>query len=162
FKCHISFVPCKVWSMAAQVMHVYNEWLTGDHAWELQSGLPNGATLLGTILSSDKTNISVMSGNCMAHPLLLRLTNIDTNICSKSSLHSFLLLSLLPVPLFIHNKLHVWGLLSDRLVHQCLNFVLKPLKITAAVGVVMSDPIGTFAIATLPSLHTLPICQSKV
>ena len=83
-----------------------------------------------------------MSGNCMAHPLLLSLTNIDTDIYSKSSLHSFLLLSLLPIPLLIHNKSCVQGLLSGHLVHQCLNFVLKPLKITAVVRVMMSDPIG--------------------
>jgi len=107
-----------------------------------QSELPDGATLLGVILSSDKTNISVMSGNHMAHPLLLSLANIDADICSKGSLHSFLLLALLPVPSFIHNKSQVQGLLSDRLVHQCLDLVLKPLKIAAAVGVMMSDPVG--------------------
>ncbi|KIM51816.1 hypothetical protein SCLCIDRAFT_142487, partial [Scleroderma citrinum Foug A] len=103
--------------------------------------LPDGATLLGIILSSDKTNISVMSGNHMAHPLLLSLANIDTDICSKSSFHSFLL-ALLPVPSFIHNKSRVWGLLSNHLIHQCLDFVLKPLKIAAAIRVMMSDPIG--------------------
>ena len=83
-----------------------------------------------------------MSGNHMAHPLLLSLANIDADIRSKSSLHSFLLLALLPVPSFVHNKSHMWGLLSNCLVHQCLNFVLKPLKIAAAIGVMMSDPIG--------------------
>jgi len=46
------------------------------------------------------------------------------------------------VPSFVHNKLRVQGLLSDHLVHQCLDFVLKPLKIAAAIGVMMSDPIG--------------------
>ena len=108
----------------------------------LKSELPDGATLLGIVLSSDKMDISVMSGNHMAHSLLLSLANIDADIHSKSSLHTFLLLALLPVPLFIHNKSHVRGLLSDHLVHQCLDLVLKPLKITAAVGVMMSDPIG--------------------
>ena len=83
-----------------------------------------------------------MSGNRMAHPLLLSLANIDADIRSKGSLRSFLLLALLPVPSFIHNKSRVRGLLSDRLVHQCLDFVLKPLKIAAAIGVMMSDPVG--------------------
>jgi len=106
FKHHISFIPCKVWSTATQVVRVYNEWLTRDHAGNSrsiydvkyivhtltssQSQLPKGATLLGVILSSDKTNISVMSSNCMAHPLLLSLINIDTDIRSKGSLHGFL------------------------------------------------------------------------
>ena len=107
-----------------------------------QSQLPEGATLLGVILSSDKTNISVMSGNRMAHPLLLSLANIDANICSKGSLHGFLLLALLPVASFIHNKSRVQSLLSDCLIHQCLDLVLEPLKVAAAIGVMMSDPVG--------------------
>ncbi|KIJ67278.1 hypothetical protein HYDPIDRAFT_84341, partial [Hydnomerulius pinastri MD-312] len=55
FEHHISFVPSKVWSMAAQLVHIYDEWLTGDHTWELQSNIPLKATVLGIILSSDKT-----------------------------------------------------------------------------------------------------------
>ncbi|KAF8546661.1 hypothetical protein OG21DRAFT_1389440, partial [Imleria badia] len=58
FERHISFVPRKVWSTATQLMHVYNDWLSGDHAWELQSNILVGAMLLGVTLSSDKTNIS--------------------------------------------------------------------------------------------------------
>ena len=107
-----------------------------------QSQLPKGATLLGVILSSDKTNISVMSSNRMAHPLLLSLANINADICSKGSLHGFLLLALLPVASFIHNKLRVQSLLSNRLIHQCLDLILKPLKVAAAIGVMMSDPVG--------------------
>ena len=83
-----------------------------------------------------------MSGNRMAHPVLISLANIDANIRSKGSLHGFLLLALLPVPSFIHNKLRVRSLLSDRLVHRCLDLILKPLKVAAAIGVMMSDPIG--------------------
>ena len=83
-----------------------------------------------------------MSSNRMAHPLLLSLANINADIHSKGSLHAFLLLVLLPVPLFIHNKSCVHGLLSDHLIHQCLDLVLKPLKIAAAIWVMMSDPVG--------------------
>ncbi|KAG1720476.1 hypothetical protein EDB19DRAFT_1611322, partial [Suillus lakei] len=38
--------------------YTYTDWMTGDHAWEMQSALPHGATLLSTILSSDKTCIT--------------------------------------------------------------------------------------------------------
>ncbi|KIK13390.1 hypothetical protein PISMIDRAFT_118996 [Pisolithus microcarpus 441] len=140
FEPHISFIPRKVWSMAAQISRVYDEWLTGDHAWELQNQLPHGGTLLGVMLSSDKTNISVMSRNHMAHPLLLSLANISMDIHSKGSLHGHMLLALLPVPSFIHKKSCVHLLLSDSLFHCCLDLVLKPLKIAAAVGVMMNDP----------------------
>lgn len=42
----------------------------------IQSQLPEGATLLGTLVSSDKTTISAMTGNRVAHPLLISLTDI--------------------------------------------------------------------------------------
>ncbi|KAI6027891.1 hypothetical protein BKA83DRAFT_4049263, partial [Pisolithus microcarpus] len=104
--------------------------------------IPNGAMLLGVILSSDKTNILVMTGNRMAHPLLLSLANINADIRSKGSLHGHVLLALLPVISFIHGKTRIHSLLSDRLIHKSLDFVLKPLKVAAAIGVMMSDPVG--------------------
>ena len=36
FAPHISFVPRKVWMSAARVVRVYKDWLSGDHAWNLQ------------------------------------------------------------------------------------------------------------------------------
>lgn len=83
-----------------------------------------------------------MSGNRMAHPLLISLANINPNVRSKGSLDAYVLLALLPVPSFIHKKSRVRGLLADRLFHQCLDIVLRPLKIAATVGIMMSDPIG--------------------
>ncbi|KAI6014893.1 hypothetical protein BKA83DRAFT_4061372, partial [Pisolithus microcarpus] len=142
FTSHISFIPRRVWSSSARIVCIYEEWMSGNHAWSLQDQIPNGATLLGVVLSSDKTNISVMTGNRMAHPLLLSLANIDADIRSKGSLHGHVLLALLPVVSFIHGKTHVRSLLSDWLVHESLDFVLKPLKVAAAVGVMMSDPVG--------------------
>ncbi|KAJ3872663.1 hypothetical protein F5051DRAFT_303920, partial [Lentinula edodes] len=41
-----------------------------------QSQYPEGATLLGVVLSSDKTTVSVITGNQVAHPLLISLANI--------------------------------------------------------------------------------------
>ncbi|KIJ58719.1 hypothetical protein HYDPIDRAFT_102103 [Hydnomerulius pinastri MD-312] len=73
--------------------------------------------ILGIVLSSDKTNISIVSGNHMTHPLLLSLANINKDICNKGSLHGYLLLALLPVTFFIHKKSHVCTLLSDYLFH---------------------------------------------
>ena len=39
FAPHISFVPQKVWLSSAQVARIYQEWLLGDHAWDLQVSL---------------------------------------------------------------------------------------------------------------------------
>jgi Plavaka transposase len=143
-------------------MRVYTEWLSGDAAWEMQvcnrhirflvstlrtnytskDSLPQGATLLGTVLSSDKTNISAMTGNRIAHPLLISLANLKMNFRMKSSNHAFLLLALLPVPSFIHKNKRLRGMLGDRLVHECLHFVIQPLRTAARIGIMMSDPLG--------------------
>lgn len=109
-----------------------------------------GGTLLGVVLSSDKTNISIMSGNHMAHPLLLSLANIAMDVHSKGSLHGHLLLALLPVPSFVHRKSCVCSLLSDRLLHHCLDLVLAPLKIAAATGVMMNDLHGNLRYCFTP------------
>ncbi|KAG1850362.1 hypothetical protein DFJ58DRAFT_634016, partial [Suillus subalutaceus] len=53
----LDFVPRRVYTMAAWLTHVYPEWLTGNSTWEFQSQVPRSATILGTILSSNKTNI---------------------------------------------------------------------------------------------------------
>lgn len=105
----------------------------------IQEALPPGTTLLGVVLSSDKTNISVMSSNCMAHPVLISLTNIDTCIHSKTSLHAYLFLSLLPIAKFIH-----------KLVHQALNIILSPLKTVVSVGIMMSNPQGNLCYCFTP------------
>ncbi|KAG0701310.1 hypothetical protein DFH29DRAFT_876015 [Suillus ampliporus] len=54
----------------------------GDHAWNLQlkrpqKDLSEGTSLLGVVLSSDKTKVSNIAGNHYAHPLLVSLTNIN-------------------------------------------------------------------------------------
>ncbi|KAG1887977.1 uncharacterized protein F5891DRAFT_987934 [Suillus fuscotomentosus] len=77
----LDFIPRRVYKTAEQLLHVYSEWLTGDSAWEMQTRLPRGATVLSTVLSSDKTNITTMTGARVAHPLLLGLSNI----CIKTS-----------------------------------------------------------------------------
>ncbi|KAF8817000.1 hypothetical protein BYT27DRAFT_7325734 [Phlegmacium glaucopus] len=162
-KDHIQFHPFQLFQSAEGVMQVYTEWLSGNTAWEMQDSLPQGATLLGTILSSNKTNISAMTGNCIAHPLLISLANLNMNFRMKSSNHAFLLLALLPVPSFIHQKKCLCGLLADRLIHKCLDFVLQPLKTAASIGTMMSDPLGWYnfwheprtASTTLAQLHVV-------
>ncbi|KAF9791894.1 hypothetical protein BJ322DRAFT_996733, partial [Thelephora terrestris] len=53
----MDFCPIKFYQDSEKTIRVYTEWLTRNVAWETQSILPDGATLLGVILSSDKTNI---------------------------------------------------------------------------------------------------------
>ncbi|KAG0696681.1 hypothetical protein DFH29DRAFT_812710, partial [Suillus ampliporus] len=138
----LDFVPHRVYKTAAWLTRVYSEWLTGDSAWEFQSQVPRGTTILGTILSSDKTNITTMTGARVAHPLLLSLTNICMQTCMKLSSKAFLLTVLLPILQYLHPTQRMQGVLKDRLIHQCLSIILKLLMITAKIGIMMSDPVG--------------------
>lgn len=110
--------------------------------WNTQAKLPKGASLLGTILSSDKTNITTMTGGRVAHPLLISSANISMDFRSKASNHAFLLLALLPIPHYIQQKPQISSLLENRLFHECLDIVLEPLKCAAKLGIMLSDPAG--------------------
>lgn len=83
-----------------------------------------------------------MTGDRVAHPLLISLANIHMSTRLKSSSNAFVLTALLPVPKFIHKKKRMRGVLEDRLIHECLNIVLRPLKQAAREGVMLSDPVG--------------------
>ena len=53
-----------------------------------------------------------------------------------------MLLAILPVPKFLHKNIRIQGVLENRLVHECIDFVVKPLKKAAEIGVMMSNPLG--------------------
>ena len=80
-----------------------------------------------------------MVGDRSAHPLLISLANIKMSYRSKSSHHAFLLLALLPIPKFIVRD-RTRGVLENRLIHECLDHVLLPLKQAAKIGIMMDDP----------------------
>jgi hypothetical protein len=82
-----------------------------------------------------------MTGGQMAHPLLLSLTNINMSFHMKASNCGFLLLALLPVSNFIHPDSKIRGMLENCLIHECLDFILQPVKVAAQIGIMMSDPL---------------------
>jgi hypothetical protein len=69
---------------------------------------------------------------------------------TKASNHAFHLLALLPTPKFIHKDRKTRGVLENRLIHECLDFILQPLKKAAEVGIMMSDPLGSLRYAYTP------------
>ncbi|KAG1843581.1 hypothetical protein DFJ58DRAFT_717758 [Suillus subalutaceus] len=151
FHHHMDLTPCKVYSTAKRLCR------SGTHHVFLQSAIPKNTTLLGTILSSDKTNLTALTGDHVAHPLLISLANIHMNVHLKSSTNSFILAALLPVPRFIHKKKQMKGILEDHLIHQCLKIVLEPLKQATQHGIMLSDPIGHTS-TTLAQLAVVRLC----
>jgi hypothetical protein len=84
-----------------------------------------------------------MTGGRQAHPLLISLANILMDVRMKATNHAFLLLALLPISKFTHQDRKTRGVLENRMIHECLDFILKPLKKAAEVGIMMSDPVGS-------------------
>jgi hypothetical protein len=159
FKDWLELSPYRVFETAERLVRVYSEWMSAGVAWGMQvrtqlplchvilshgwqEELPDGATLLGAILSSDKTNITNMCGGRVAHPLLIGLANISSAIRNKASSNAFLLTALLPIVEFIHPVKRMQTLLADRLYHDSVAFVVEPLKIAARIGIMLSDPAG--------------------
>ncbi|KAF7343798.1 hypothetical protein MSAN_01960800 [Mycena sanguinolenta] len=138
----IHYTPFRLWETAEKLMRVYTEWLSGDVAWKIQSQLPEGATVLGTALSTDKTQLTSMTGNRQAHPLLLTLSNIDMDFRTKASHHVLMLVALLPIAKFLEKNKEIAGVMASRLFHAVMDFVLEPLKTVAKIGKLMKDPLG--------------------
>ncbi|KAG1820112.1 hypothetical protein EV424DRAFT_1347202 [Suillus variegatus] len=146
----IDLVPECIYTTAERTVRIYGEWMTGEAAWMMQSKLPASSTLLGVILSSDKTNIMNMTGGRVAHPLLISLANIKMSVRNKASSHTFLLTALLPITEFLHPVKRMQGVLEARLIHQCLDIILEPLKQAARIGRMMSDPAGNLRYCFTP------------
>ncbi|KAG1768434.1 hypothetical protein EV702DRAFT_1050021 [Suillus placidus] len=67
FHNQLDFMPWKVYTTAQQLCCVYSEWMMGDDTWKMQL-YHKALTLLGTILSSNKTNVSMMTGDRSGTP----------------------------------------------------------------------------------------------
>ncbi|KAJ7821497.1 hypothetical protein B0H13DRAFT_2241738 [Mycena leptocephala] len=151
----IQFTPFRLWKTAERLMRVYTEWLSGDVAWGMQDRIPEGATIIGTVLSSDKTQLTSMTGNRQAHPLLISLADIDMDFRMKASHHAFLLLALFPIPKFLERNPEIRGVLDSRIFHAIMDFVLKPLKKTAEIGMMMTDPLDAHRHPSRTRDHTI-------
>ncbi|KAK6981079.1 hypothetical protein R3P38DRAFT_3334077 [Favolaschia claudopus] len=138
----VHFTPFKLWTNAGKLVRVYNEWLSSDGAWDIQKQLPKDATLLGTVISTDKTQLTTMTGNKQAYPALISLANIDEEFRMKASNHAFMLFCLVPIFKFLEKNPEVAGVLVNREYHAVMEWTLQPLIEAAKVGVLMEDPLG--------------------
>ena len=83
-----------------------------------------------------------MTGDRVAHPLLLTLANLPMDVRMKSSFHALPLIGLLPCPKFIGLKKSLHGVMENRLIHHCLDVICKPLKNASSHGAPISDSLG--------------------
>ncbi|KAJ7628187.1 hypothetical protein DFH06DRAFT_1141333 [Mycena polygramma] len=149
----IEFTPFKLWENAGKLMRVYTEWLSGNAAWDtqaMQQKLAPGATVVGGVISTDKTQLTTMTGNRTAYPALISCANIVADFRMKASHHAFMLFALLPVAKFVEQNPKIRGVLESRIYHAIMDFVLKPLKTAAEIGRIMADPVGNLRLCHTP------------
>ena len=108
----------------------------------MQCSLESGRSILGIILASDKTPLTIGTGNKQLHPLLLSLANIPAEVRMKATANAFALLAYLPIPKFTDVSTDVQSLLSAHVFHECLSIITEDLKHAELRGVTVSDPCG--------------------
>ncbi|KAI6011642.1 hypothetical protein EDC04DRAFT_2871056 [Pisolithus marmoratus] len=85
----MAYVPEHAYVDSKGTNHIYDEMWTADWWWDVQGKLPAGATVAPIILSSDKTSLSVFSGDKKAWPMYLTIGNISKDLaCFEKKTHS--------------------------------------------------------------------------
>ena len=106
--------------------------------------------MLGVIGTSDKTPLTIGTGNKEMHPLLLSLANIEAGVRMKATSHAFALAAYLPIPKFLNVSAPIHAVLTARVYHICVSTITKNLKLAEAHGVIMSDPRGNLRMCHTP------------
>ncbi|KAI9325835.1 hypothetical protein BDR26DRAFT_959120 [Obelidium mucronatum] len=91
-----NFAYCFTEQYSSRGDRLYDEAYSGDYCEELQNQLPNGATPLLVILSSDAA-LATKIGKQSFHPLILDFGNINKSIRKKLNSRSSTLVTYLPI-----------------------------------------------------------------
>lgn len=98
YRKYLSYAPRREYTGGDTREPVYSEMCTGNWWWETQEKLPNGATVLPLICSSDETHLTNFSGDQKAWPLYVTIGNLDSAVRNKPSYLAYIVVALLPVP----------------------------------------------------------------
>lgn len=104
---------------------------------KLKEDLPEGATVAPVILASDKTQLTVFSGDKQAWPVYLTIGNIDKKIRRRPSARATVLVGYLPVTKLEGFTEKQKSIIGYQLFHQCMGSLLDPLKSAGNDGVEM-------------------------
>lgn len=106
--------------------------------------LPDGATVIPVILSTDKTQLSTLSGGKTAYPVYMTIGNINKDIRRKPSYHAQALVGYLPTTAFgdTHISDTAARLARMRLFHHAMGIIFEPLKLLVKAGIELTSADG--------------------
>ncbi|KAG8711167.1 hypothetical protein FRC08_016232 [Ceratobasidium sp. 394] len=120
---------------------MFREMSDGDDWNQIQNDpdIPEGTTIGGVILASDKTALSMYSGDVVAHGLYMSLANILKDTRANNSRQAWMLVAYLPTSkwpktlreneaLSDSARQDLAGVLSRRLFHLGMSIVIRPLR----------------------------------
>ncbi|KAF8596890.1 hypothetical protein BDV93DRAFT_454099, partial [Ceratobasidium sp. AG-I] len=135
FQERMTFAPERVYTDASRESRVFDEMWTGDAWWRVQGKLPIGSTVVPVVLASDKTHLTNQMGGKEAWPVYLTIGNIPKDVRKRVSSHSSILIGYLPVTRLSIFKDSNRG--DERLFHECMRILLKPLVDAGRNGVLL-------------------------
>ncbi|KAL0063337.1 hypothetical protein AAF712_009732 [Marasmius tenuissimus] len=119
-----------------------NEMWTAQWWWEVQNALPDGATVVPLILSSDKTKLSVFRGDKSAWPVYLTIGNIGKEVRRQANAHATILIGYLPVGKYDCFSDKTRPLAQYRTFHKCMSMLTQPLINAGQQGMAMTCSDG--------------------
>ncbi|KAF7795599.1 hypothetical protein EIP86_006762, partial [Pleurotus ostreatoroseus] len=137
-------VPERHYTNSSKTSRIFRGVHTGDWTWTRQTRIKRGGTVLSVIFATDKTELTLFSGEHTAYPLYMTLGNIDQDLRSRPSSYAWILVGYLPVA-----KLDEVGLSEEaarlaraRLFHHCMKLIVEPLVDAGKHGRVMTSGDG--------------------
>ncbi|KAG1743579.1 uncharacterized protein EDB91DRAFT_1247079 [Suillus paluster] len=127
---HLTYAPEHRFADEGKSEHIYDEFMSGDWAWEMQTLLPDGTTLVPVILSSDKTQLCQFRGDKTTYPVYLTIGNISKSIRRKPSFRTQKLIGHLPTVSLDGNDLSTDNarLIRTQLFHYAMGVITSTLR----------------------------------
>jgi len=110
----------------------------------LKIQLPNGATVVPVIISTDKTQLCQFTGGKTAYPVYMTIGNIEKSIQRKPSYHAQTFVGYLPTATLNETDLNdtTARMGRSRLFHKAMATVFAPLKVVAKSGIELTIADG--------------------
>ncbi|KAJ8462259.1 hypothetical protein ONZ45_g18001 [Pleurotus djamor] len=135
----------------------YEEPMSGDLCWKIQTTLPNGGKPLILILYADKTRLS-MFGQAKGYPVILRIANLPAHIRNGDGLGGGVMVGWLPVieEEAKHTHKPKWVRFKATVYHLAMEVILEDVIKHSHTGytVVCGDGIQRLLYPSIPIKST--------